>query len=676
MMESSGGVRVSVIIVNYNVRDLLENCLHSLEPALRGIPHEVCIVDNNSDDGSVEMLRQKFPGVRLMAQDANLGFARANNVALREARGDFLLLLNPDTLVQEDTVSTMLAFFEKHERAGMAGCKIITPKGTLEPACRRSFPSPWTAFTKLAGLSAMFPASRLFARYNLTYLNEDETYEVDAISGSFMMLRRDVYEKVGGLDEGYFMYGEDLDWCYRVQQAGFGVYYVHETKIIHYGGESTKRSSIDAQAIFYEAMDVFVRKNLKPPAPYLLLITLGIRLRLLVSRLGATADRIGAPLLDAATAMLALLAAEYIRNGALFSFPAYAYPLVYIVMALVVVLTQLAAGTYTRREYLAVRAAVGSLFGFLVLSSLTYFFREYAFSRFVVLLASALALALLTGRRIVALLAAPQRRASFLTGRRTLLVGLSEQAVDILGRLRDSATGTYDVLGLIDVTHKRLGENIAGVEVVGSIENIGKIISTLRISDVIFAPDVVSYSDILSIISRGKGLSVQYRIVPRSMEVIVGKTGIDQLTGVPLVDVEYNLLRPSNRFFKRFFDIAGSFFGIVLFGPVVALLPRPEGPPSSTFRGFVRALPSVFTGRRSLVGVTAEFSNGSRSLYLGKEGLAGIIQLRGGSAGPDERLNLAIQYARNHSLFSDAEILLRTFVTYATRRSRAQAHGE
>ena len=209
---------LSVIIVNYNVRDFLENALVSIEKALEArlengkqITSEVFVVDNGSDDGSVELVRKKFPHVHLLVNEENLGFARANNAALKKVHGRYLLLINPDTIVQEDTLKAMIEFFESNPAVGAAGCRILNPDGTLQLACRRSFPSPWVSFTKTTGLSALFPRSKLFGRYNLTYLNPNEICEVDAISGSFMIVRRTVYEQVGGLDENFFMYGEDLD---------------------------------------------------------------------------------------------------------------------------------------------------------------------------------------------------------------------------------------------------------------------------------------------------------------------------------------------------------------------------------------------------------------------------------------------------------------------------------
>jgi len=174
---------LSIIIVNYNVRDFLHHALVSLQKAMKGMKGEIIVVDNASDDGSIEMVRRRFPTVQLIASKTNLGFAKANNVGLKRAGGKYILLINPDTLVQEDTLRVMLRFFEENHDVGLAGCKILNPDGTFQLACRRSFPRPWAAFTKMVGLSALFPNSRLFGRYNLTYLSPDETYEIDAVRG-------------------------------------------------------------------------------------------------------------------------------------------------------------------------------------------------------------------------------------------------------------------------------------------------------------------------------------------------------------------------------------------------------------------------------------------------------------------------------------------------------------
>jgi O-antigen biosynthesis protein len=659
---------ISIIIVSYNVRDLLENCLHSVESALEGLRGEVFVVDNDSDDGSADMTRQRFPDVRLIANSENMGFAKANNLALAHAQGEFLLLLNPDTLVQEDTLHTMLLFFRENDDVGMAGCKIIKPDGTLEAACRRSFPSPWVSFTKLTGLSTLFPRSPLFARYNLTYLSEDESYEVDAISGSFMMLRRAVYEQIGGLDETYFMYGEDLDWCFRVQRAEWKLFYVHSTKIVHYGGESTKRSSIDATAEFYKAMQVFAEKNLGLSRFSLAVISLGIKLRLLLSRSGFFFSDLREAAVDAVMMMLALIGAEVLRFGAPFQLPSYAYPTVFIVAVIVLLLSQLVIGTYTKRNYGIVRSALGVLLSFFVISTLTFFFKEWGFSRAINLISSAMAMAFIPGWRILHALFNPQHRINPVTGRRTLLVGLNEQSLDILERLRRAEERRYDIQGLIDINRRRIGRTIHGVVVLGSVENIGKVIRERRITDIILGPDVLSYADILSMINRTRGLNVQYRIVPKTMEFIIGKSSVDQLSSVPLLDVEYGLMRSGNRVLKRILDLLVSLPLTVFLSPALALFTKPsaDGP----LRRMLRQMPSVTAGRQSLVGHEAEREHELPPAWSGKPGLTGLAQLRGGPAlSQEEMLGALLQYVRNYSVFLDIELLVRAVLRTITNKN-------
>src|SRR3990172_1751398 len=306
---------LSVIIVNYNVRDFLENALASAREAMKGIDGEVIVVDNASDDGSVEMVGRKFPGVRMVANDRNIGFAAANNIALRLSRGRYMLLLNPDTIVKEDTFQIIIRFLDTHPDAGLAGCRILNPDGTLQLACRRSFPTPWVAFTKIVGLASLFPRSRLFGRYNLTYLDPEQPAEVEAISGSFMVIRREAQQQVGLLDEMFFMYGEDLDFCYRLNTSGWKIFYVPETQIIHFKGESSKKSYFEHRLIFYRDMRIYVRKHFHKGRQFFpsWFLIFAIYLRTLLSFLNSMLRYLAMPLLDTVLMTISLLVAIYIR---------------------------------------------------------------------------------------------------------------------------------------------------------------------------------------------------------------------------------------------------------------------------------------------------------------------------------------------------------------------------
>lgn len=669
---------LSVIIVNYNVRQFLENALTSIQRAMEGLDGEIIVVDNASDDGSQEMLRAKFPSVRLIASRENLGFARANNLALREARGRHLLLINPDTIVQEDTLRVMVGFLDAHPDVGLAGCKILNPDGSFQLPCRRSFPTPWVALTKIAGLSALFPRSRLFGRYNLTYRDPDETYEVDAVSGSFMMVRRSVYEQVGGLDEAFFMYGEDLDWCYRVKSSGARVYYVHATTIIHFKGESTRRSNIDELRVFYGAMELFVKKHFSGSPVAVFFLRMGIMLRASAAWIRRAMEPVLFMATDFVLVAAAMIIAEWLYFGRIFYYPSYAYPVVWTVPGLMVVMAGSVLRLYATHRMALVRAGATVIVSYLVIAALVFFFKTFAFSRAVVLISGMLAFLFLPGWRAVLRLwgrtAARRPHERTLFGSRTLIVGCGASGQEVLRKLRARVDDGYDVIGFIDTTSARIGERIAGIAVVGSLENVGKIIDERRVTDVIFSTDELPYTDILGVIGRSTRRDVNFRLVPTSLEAIIGKTRIDDLDPLPLVEIEYRIHRPANRFVKRSFDVIVSAVALLLLAvPAVLLRATGLAARGGRFTRFLRSLRAIAGGSMSFVGVErvtgAAAHPGTRTgPYLGPAGLTGLVQLnRRHDLTAEERERYELYYAKNQSLLLDLEILLRSVVQRVRR---------
>ena len=254
-------MKISIIIVNYNVKYFLAQCLNSVLCAIEDMDTEIFVVDNNSSDGSVEMLKEKFPAIKLIENHENVGFAKANNQAIREASGEYILLLNPDTLVESETFRKCVQFMDDHDDAGALGVKMLNGKGEFLPESKRGLPLPNVAFYKIFGLAKLFPKSKKFGSYHLTYLDNNEIHDVEVLSGACMMLRKSVLDKIGYLDEDYFMYGEDIDLSYRITQNGYKNYYYPKTKIIHYKGESTKKDSLNYVIVFYRAMQIFVKKH-------------------------------------------------------------------------------------------------------------------------------------------------------------------------------------------------------------------------------------------------------------------------------------------------------------------------------------------------------------------------------------------------------------------------------
>ncbi len=283
---------LSVIIVNYNVKKLLKECIQSVLTASEGIETEVWVVDNNSSDGSVTMLQKDYPEVKLINNKNNPGFSVANNQAIKQVKGEHILLLNPDTLLQKETLKKCLEFMNRTPNCGALGVAMLNENGDFLPESKRGFPTPWVSFCKMSGLNKLFPYSSRFNRYHLGYLKNDENHIVDVLSGAFMWMRKSVLEKVGLLDEIFFMYGEDIDLSYRIQKAGFENWYLGTLKILHYKGESTNKYSYAYIQRFYGAMRIFAKKHFPKNYPFyavsiqLLIILHSIKLLIARSLLG------------------------------------------------------------------------------------------------------------------------------------------------------------------------------------------------------------------------------------------------------------------------------------------------------------------------------------------------------------------------------------------------------
>lgn len=254
---------LSIIIVNYNTKELTKQTLQSIFKYNHNLEYEVIVVDNASTDGSVNMIRREFPQVILIESKDNLGFSKANNIGIRKAKGRYILLLNSDTVLEDNTLEIMLEFMDSNPDVGAAGCKVVLPDGSLDKACKRSFPTPLNALYNALKLDRLFPYNKKFGEYNLTYLNENQVHEVDCLVGAFMMVRRETIEEVGLLDEDFFMYGEDIDWCYRIKKSGWKIVYYPETGIIHYKGGSSKKKNPKLIYEFHRAMYLFYKKHYK-----------------------------------------------------------------------------------------------------------------------------------------------------------------------------------------------------------------------------------------------------------------------------------------------------------------------------------------------------------------------------------------------------------------------------
>ncbi len=253
-------IDITIVIVNYRVKYFLEQTLRSVQEAVNGLQAEVYVIDNNSGDDSIEHSKRLFPWVKFVENKKNVGFARANNQGIVAAQGEFTLILNPDTVITRDSVHKPIEWMREHPDCGAVGVRMVDGNGVFLPESKRAFPTPWASFCKIFGLSKLFPYSPVFAKYHLRYLSDREPHQVDILSGAFMLCRTLLLQQVGGFDEDFFMYGEDIDLSYRLVKAGKHNWYL-PVEIIHYKGESTKKDSMRYVRVFYEAMLIFYRKH-------------------------------------------------------------------------------------------------------------------------------------------------------------------------------------------------------------------------------------------------------------------------------------------------------------------------------------------------------------------------------------------------------------------------------
>lgn len=660
---------LSIIIVNYNVKEFLLNLLESIKNAVKDLNIEIIVVDNNSHDGSVRSVNQKFPDVITISNKENVGFGRANNQGLEISKGKYILLINPDTLVREDTLFKTIDFLEKNGEAGLVGCKVLNPDGTLQLACRRGFPGPWVSFTKVTGLSTIFPKSKLFARYNLTYKDENESYEVDAVSGSFMMLTRTAYEKTGGFDTDFFMYGEDLDLCYRVQKEGMKVYYFSDTEIIHYKGESTKRSTIDETKIFYKAMHQFVRKHFSSSIFIEVILQFGIILRKILAFANVNKYIIIGILLDFLLFFFALQAAEKIYSSTKWTgFPEIYKPWVYIVPSIFQIIISAIFGAY-RKNSLSVLRSFSSLFiGLVIITSSTFFLKQYAFSRAVVLISYGLSAFFFLLWRMVLKFSFLKSSISQVTYSNAVIVGTDDKAIQLGKKLTENLSSPYKIQGFIGKEISEIGKKIDQKEIIGSLGNLKKVIAEYSVSNVIFSSEPVEFDKIFSVIAECQGENVNFLVSGNELDYMVGKSNISHIDDVPLLKVDYNISRYSHKTIKRMFDIFAALVPLIFIYPFVMIISKVLSI-DGDFTNWVKNLPNIFFGRKSFVG--PQFVDENSELYFGKPGITGLWYVENITRNDlNENKRLDLFYAKNQNIWLDLEILGKSIAKYAISRRK------
>ena len=533
-------MKLSVIIVNYNVKHFLEQCLFSVFKAIKNIPAEVFVVDNNSVDGSLALIRDKFPQVKLIANKSNTGFSVANNQAIRQAAGKYILLLNPDTVVQEDTFDKTLAFMETHSDAGGLGIKMLDGKGNFLPESKRGLPTPSVAFYKIFGLAKLFPGSKKFGQYHLTYLDKNQNHSVQVLSGAFMLLRKETLDKIGLLDETFFMYGEDIDLSYRITQSGYKNYYFADSSIIHYKGESTKKSSVNYVIVFYKAMAIFARKHFSQNNARLFnfLIHLAIYLRAFTAIVARFLKQLFFPAIDFAIILAGLYFCKNVYELKFKLYPNFYsreminlfFPL-YTGIWMLFVFFGGGYDTPTKLGKISRGVLVGSAFILIIYSLLPEYYR---FSRALILIGSIYTLLIfLLTRTLYHLIGLKRFKLSGQkTNARIAIIG-SEAEFNRVNDILKQTNIDSEFIGFISNENN----GVKNQAYIAHLNQIDEAIDIHQLNEIIFCARDVSSQKIIekmiTLVTKG----VEFKIAPPESLSIIGSNSIDTAGDLYIMDV-------------------------------------------------------------------------------------------------------------------------------------------
>lgn len=588
-------IQLTTIIVNYNVQYFLEQCLLSVRKAAEGLAVETYVVDNNSVDGSVAMVQEKFPEVKLIANQKNTGFAVANNQAMRVAKGKYILLLNPDTVVREDTFRKCLEFMDAHPDAGGLGVKMIDGSGKFLPESKRGFPSPFVAFCKTFGLSSIFPKSKTFNRYHLGFLDKDKNHEVDVLAGAYMLMRKEALDKVGLLDEAFFMYGEDIDLSYRITLGGYKNYYFADTTIIHYKGESTKKGSLNYVKTFYQAMIIFAKKHFtgRQAKLFVALLYGAIWLRAGMTLVSNFFRKSALPILDIILLFGGLIGLKYFWARYYYDDPGYYDPTFVWFNIPLYILVWLGSvfftGGYDERYNLR-RLIKGLVIGTVLLSAIYgYLPLELRPSRAIVLLGAAWAVCGMVGLR------------TFIHFIRegNLNIGLSRPENLIIVGSPEESERVRNLLGKTEVRKNYIGtifsphSNVQDYQSIASIDKLDEVVRIFKVDEIIFCARDISSEKIMEWMGK-IGSSVDYKIVPEESISIIGSSSKNSAGQLYTIDIRYKIDSPMSSRNKRLFDIFMAFIFLLL-SPLLFFVTK-------NISGFFKNIWRVLIGQKSFVG--------------------------------------------------------------------------
>ncbi len=635
---------LSIVIVNYNVEFFLEQCLNSVYKALNEINAEVFVVDNNSLDNSVEMVLEKFPQVTCIANKVNVGFSKANNQAIALSDSKYVLLLNPDTVVEEVTFTKVIDFMENHPDAGGLGVRMVDGKGRFLPESKRGLPTPPVAFYKIFGLSRIFKKSPKFNQYHLGYLDEHKNHEIAILSGAFMLMRAKAIEQVGMLDETFFMYGEDIDLSYRIQLGGWKNYYCSDTTIIHYKGESTKKSSVNYVFVFYRAMVIFAEKHFSKTnaKSFSFLINLAIYFRAGLSIFKRVITSVFQPVVDFTLILVGLFLltnqwkmvdVHFPKEVIWTSLPLYTLSWLFFSWIY---------GLYDKERKL-IGLVKSILFGtLLILVIYALLPKDWQFSRLYILVGASWTFLYLTLSRM------------FLSLVRVGKLGLikRDKSFAIIGDRKEfeRVKEILNVSGFDKVKVHRISPDQTREEnTIGTIDQLDQIAHLVKIDEFIFCAKNTEAKKIIYWMSRLTSANFEFKIAQPDATFLIGSNSIDSAGDLYILNLN-SISKSENKRLKRIVDVVFS-LGLIFISPLLIWFYDRKSK-------FIRNLFEVLLSKKSLVGYQLEQAEESAQFVLPNL-KKGILPVQNWSISlktiPSDKLN--VLYARDYSPIIDLKII-------------------